>query len=396
METRVAGIDLAAPGAETELFAATDGVEIGLFVYNAGADTINDYFLDHEAEEWHAMLRRNCPCRCSRRTTTHRRWSARKRGGIILVTSGAAWAGGGRLTTYGGTKAFDLIFAEGLWAELKRDDVDVLSLVVGATDTPSLRASLDKFGVAVEDLAQHGGLAESADVARAGLEHLGDGPTWQMGVPDGAGPSLLAGAAPPSGRGAHHPGPRHAVRRLSYSGFWKTNCSISGRMFTSTCSMRTPSGSRWYVKFTGACVPSRPMTSSGQRVAEIDGVAHEVVGPEADVVQVGVLVAHPHRARRLLDQLDVGRLGRVADAVGHDDVVAVGVAQLHRPLDDRSPFEAEQQTEVVARGLEVGDDDSHVVQLAPGHACSRSKSGEPATIAGEIASPVRRRLLRLT
>jgi len=193
VETRVAGVDLAAPGAETELFAATEGLEIGLFVYNAGADSINDYFLNHEAEEWHAMLRRNCSVPLLASHHYARPMVARRRGGIILVTSGAAWAGGGRLTTYGGTKAFDLIFAEGLWAELKRDDVDVLSLVVGATDTPALRASLGKFGVAVEALAEHGGLADSADVARAGLEHLGDGPTWQMGVADGAGPSLLAG-----------------------------------------------------------------------------------------------------------------------------------------------------------------------------------------------------------
>ena len=193
VETRVAGVDLAAPGAEAELCAATAGVDVGLFVYNAGADSLNDYFLNHEAEIWHAMVRRNCSVPLLASHHYAQPMVARKRGGIILVTSGAAWAGGGRLTTYGGTKAFDLIFAEGLWAELRRDDVDVLSLVVGATDTPALRASLDKFGVAVEDLAQHGGLAEAADVARAGLEHLGDGPTWQMGVPDGAGPSLLAG-----------------------------------------------------------------------------------------------------------------------------------------------------------------------------------------------------------
>src|SRR5689334_13980974 len=60
VETRVAGVDLAAPGAEADLFAATAGLEIGLFVYNAGADSLNTYFLDVPAEEWHAMLRRNC------------------------------------------------------------------------------------------------------------------------------------------------------------------------------------------------------------------------------------------------------------------------------------------------------------------------------------------------
>jgi short-subunit dehydrogenase len=192
VETRVAGIDLAAPGAEAELFAATDGIDIGLFVYNAGADSLNTYFLDVPAEEWHGMLRRNCtvPMLASHHYATA--MVGRKRGGILLVTSGAAWAGGGRLTTYGGTKAFDLVFGEGLWAELRQDNVDVLSLVVGATDTPALRASLDKFGVTVDDVVQMSPLADSADVAREGLEHLGDGPTWQVGAPDGAGPSLLA------------------------------------------------------------------------------------------------------------------------------------------------------------------------------------------------------------
>jgi uncharacterized protein len=191
VDTRVAAIDLAVPGAEAELFAATEGLEVGLLVYNAGADSLNTYFLDVPVEEWHAMVRRNCvvPLLAAHRYGTE--MVGRRRGGILLVTSGAAWAGGGRLTTYGGTKAFDLVFGEGLWAELRRDDVDVLSLVVGATDTPALRASLEKFGVTIDDLTQMSELADPADVAREGLAHLGEGPTWQVGVPDGAGPSLL-------------------------------------------------------------------------------------------------------------------------------------------------------------------------------------------------------------
>ena len=40
----------------------------------------------------------------------------------------------------------------------------------------------------------------------------------------------------------------------------------------------------------------------------------QVIAPNADVVQVGVLVAGPHRARDLLDQLEMGRFHRVADA----------------------------------------------------------------------------------
>jgi len=195
VETRVVAIDLAAPGAERDLFAATDALDVGLFVYNAGADTFNTYFLDLPAEAWHGMVRRNCVVPLMASHHYGATMVEKKRGGILLVTSGAAWAGGGRLTTYGGTKAFDLVFGEGLWAELRRDGVDVLSLVVSATDTPSLRASLEKFGVTIDDLTQMAEVADPADVAREGLEHLADGPTWQVGVPDGAGPSALGALA---------------------------------------------------------------------------------------------------------------------------------------------------------------------------------------------------------
>lgn len=191
VDTRVAAIDLSVTGAEADLFGATDGIEVGLFVYNAGADTINTYFLDAPAEDWLAMVRRNCSVPLLASHHYGGEMVGRRRGGILLVTSGAAWAGGGRITTYGGTKAFDLVFAEGLWAELRRNGVDVLALVVGATDTPSLRGSLAKHGVTVDDLAGIADIADPADVAREGLVHLGDGPTWQIGVPDGTGPSLL-------------------------------------------------------------------------------------------------------------------------------------------------------------------------------------------------------------
>ncbi|HEY2812251.1 MAG TPA: hypothetical protein VGJ03_02180 [Acidimicrobiales bacterium] len=37
------------------------------------------------------------------------------------------------------------------------------------------------------------GLADPAAVARAGIEHLADGPTWSYGMPD---PTLCSAAAP--------------------------------------------------------------------------------------------------------------------------------------------------------------------------------------------------------
>jgi uncharacterized protein len=98
-------------------------------------------------------------------------------GGVVLVTSGAAWAGGSRLAVYGASKAFDLILAESLWAELGLSGVHVLAMVLGQTDTPALRS--------LRGEPELDGLADPDDVVRDMLENLANGPTWP---PD---PSLL-------------------------------------------------------------------------------------------------------------------------------------------------------------------------------------------------------------
>ncbi|BDB39830.1 hypothetical protein IWGMT90018_02760 [Mycobacterium kiyosense] len=43
------------------------------------------------------------------------------------------------MVAYGASKAFDMVFAEALWAELHDKGVDVLGLILGKTDTPALR-----------------------------------------------------------------------------------------------------------------------------------------------------------------------------------------------------------------------------------------------------------------
>jgi short-subunit dehydrogenase len=93
---------------------------------------------------------------------------------------GAAFARA--LAAYGATKAFDLILAEALWAEWHDLGVDVLGLVVTATDTPSLHRALDANG------GYHGDLADPDDVATTALDHLADGPTWMCGSQDPLGP----------------------------------------------------------------------------------------------------------------------------------------------------------------------------------------------------------------
>ncbi len=186
VETRVVPLDLTRPTAIDQLAAATSDLEVGLLVYNAGADAVNLPLLERDLEELRGFVVRNCSCVLEASYHFGGRMVARGRGAIVLVTSGAAWAGGSGLAPYGATKAFDLVLAESLWAEWRSSGVDVLGLVLGATDTPSLRRSLERLG------GNMGGLADPAAVAREALDHLADGPTWSYGMPDPGGPSPLA------------------------------------------------------------------------------------------------------------------------------------------------------------------------------------------------------------
>lgn len=187
VETRVVMLDLTSPAAIDELVQATDDLEVGLLVYNAGADTVNLPLLSRALDEVRGMVVRNCANVVEASYRFGARMVERGHGGILLITSGAAWAGGAGLAPYAATKAFDLVLAESLWAEWRASGVDVLALVLGATDTPSLRRSLETHG---GDMGQ---LADPVAVAVEALDHLADGPTWSYGMPDPSGPSPFAG-----------------------------------------------------------------------------------------------------------------------------------------------------------------------------------------------------------
>ncbi len=96
----------------------------------------------------------------------------------MFLTSAAAFAGSAHMAIYPATKAFDNIFAEGLWRDLQPAGVDCLSLVVGATRTPS-HADVD-FSQFNPDLPD-GGAMQCDDVAWEGLNQLGEHPTWIVG-----------------------------------------------------------------------------------------------------------------------------------------------------------------------------------------------------------------------
>jgi uncharacterized protein len=97
---------------------------------------------------------------------------ARGRGGIILVGSLLAYAGGGGMTAYAAAKAFSHTLAKGLWYEMRPHGVDVLGLVLSATKTPAAY----RLGLKMDDPVI---IASEPDVvAQEGLDQLGKLPLW--------------------------------------------------------------------------------------------------------------------------------------------------------------------------------------------------------------------------
>lgn len=184
-----AAVDLAAPDATTRIVAAVGNREVGLLIANAGADTNGSLFLDNDIDNWDQLVNLNVVTTMRNCHHFGRLMRARKRGGIILVGSGACYGGLNGISVYSGVKAFDLCFGEGLWAELRHEGVEVLNLILGRTDTPAHRRLVERNGQAFS--AE--GMAKSEDVAEVGLARLPHGPTYNWGQEDD-----VAGYAPNS------------------------------------------------------------------------------------------------------------------------------------------------------------------------------------------------------
>ena len=177
VEALCAVIDLALPGATERMLAAAGERQIGLFVFNAGSDTFGTRLLDTPAGDWATLVSRNVSTLLASVHAFATRMVAVGRGGLVLVGSDAAFGGSARLAVYSATKAFALVLGESLWAELAPKGVDVLNLVIGATDTPKLRAVLQKNGIALTGIA----MAQPRELVREAFAHLGQGPDWVLG-----------------------------------------------------------------------------------------------------------------------------------------------------------------------------------------------------------------------
>ena len=178
VDVRVLTIDLTDDDAMAAISSATSDIDVGLFMYCAGADPNYRPFLAEPVESVLAMVQRNCvmPLQLCHHFATP--MAARGSGGIVLVSSGGGLIGAPNMVAYGATKAFDMVMAEALWAELHGQGVDVLGLVLGLTDTPALRKLMVQRGQLASADEPVPGAASAEAVAADAIANLANGPTW--------------------------------------------------------------------------------------------------------------------------------------------------------------------------------------------------------------------------
>jgi short-subunit dehydrogenase len=150
----------------------TADLEIGLLVYNA-AHSVRGQFLDEPLADHLVVLDVNVRGPLILSHLLGNAMARRGHGGIVLMTSIAGSQGGPLLASYAASKAFNLILAESLWAELRAQGVDVVACRAGATRTAGYLASKPKASVP---------LMEPEPVVEAALKSLGRGPSVVPGA----------------------------------------------------------------------------------------------------------------------------------------------------------------------------------------------------------------------
>ena len=131
---RTIQVDLTDPGFLATIASATDDVDIGLVISNAGDMILGD-FLDSEPDRLFADMRLNVASHLGLTHHFGRRLAQRGGGGILLVSSTAALQPVPYTASYAAAKSYLLSLGEAAHHELARHGVTVTVLLPGATDT---------------------------------------------------------------------------------------------------------------------------------------------------------------------------------------------------------------------------------------------------------------------
>jgi short-subunit dehydrogenase len=161
--------DLEDTAGRERIFAFTEerGIAVDVLVNNAGFGVYGE-FRTSNIERHLAMVEVNCAAVVHLTRLYLPAMIERRRGAILILASTAAYQAVPYISAYAATKAFDLLFAEGLAEEVGRYGVRVCALCPGSTES--------EFARVAGAPGQHGIRIETSEqVARVGLRALAGG-----------------------------------------------------------------------------------------------------------------------------------------------------------------------------------------------------------------------------
>ena len=167
---RTLTLDLNRDDAVQTMAAATAGLEVGLYISNAGAESGGHGFLDTPYAQLRDLVGRNVLTVIGACQHYGRAMRERGHGGIVLMGSAAGMGGQPGVAVYSGVKAFVLNLAESLWSELRGSGVDVIGIAAPVMETPSLRNTVGDREIP--------GIFAAQDVVRNALKRLPAGASF--------------------------------------------------------------------------------------------------------------------------------------------------------------------------------------------------------------------------
>ena len=174
IRVEIVAADLAQTAAPQQIFAFTHSkqIPVDLLINNAGFGAYGE-FATVETQRLLDMVQVNCSAVVHLTRLYLPEMLQRRRGDVLIVASTASFQAVPFISTYAATKAFDLLFAEGLAEEVKPYGVRVCALCPGSTET-EFQEVAGQSGV-VSAMKNR----ETAEkVARVGLQALAAGKSY--------------------------------------------------------------------------------------------------------------------------------------------------------------------------------------------------------------------------
>ena len=137
VDYRAVGVDLSDPGSLTPIAQATNDIDVGLLVSNAGT-ALPGALVGSDLQAQRAILRLNTAAHLGLTHHFGERLARRGRGGILLVSALGAVHGVPYMAHTAATKAYITSLGAGLHGELAKQGVHVTVLHPGPTRTPAL------------------------------------------------------------------------------------------------------------------------------------------------------------------------------------------------------------------------------------------------------------------